>query len=294
MRHGHLHFFEQAEQNPQFFHAFQPGLAFFQKTFKDGGLSGKRTCQSQDRHQFVNGRCINAPSCQFFLDGIQADFFQLVDRHRDIGHLVRMAYRFRNPVQDLAVVDLDHDPDPETGKDFLHHLHQFGFVQQGIRSDHIGIALVKLAVTSLLRTIGPPYGLYLVAFEREAEFILVLDHETGERHSQVVTKPFLADFRQQGPAQRLGIRIMALPLALGIDQARLVGEITGIENLEEQLVAFFPVFARQSGQVFHGRRFDRQVAVQAIDFAYGFKDIVPAPHLHRREIPGSFYCTRLH
>ena len=59
------------------------------------------------------------------------------------------------------------------------------------------VALVELTVTSFLRTVGTPYGLYLITFERECYIVAVLHHITGKRNGQVVTQSFLTGFHAE-------------------------------------------------------------------------------------------------
>lgn len=130
---------------------------------------------------------------QFSLDSLQSDLFQLVDGDRNVDHLVRMSDGFSNAVQNLAVVYLQRYVNSERPENPFHDLYEFHFAQQRSGADDIHVALVKLPVAAFLRTVGPPDRLYLVAFEREGDFALVLHHITGKRHRQVVTQSLFAN-----------------------------------------------------------------------------------------------------
>ena len=104
-------------------------------------------------------------AAEFVVHLVQADFVQLVDGHGNIGDGIGCAYHFGDACQNFAVVDFDADADAEAGEHFIHDLHQFHFVEERVGAYDIGVALVELAVASLLRAVGAPNGLYLKAFE---------------------------------------------------------------------------------------------------------------------------------
>jgi len=60
-----------------------------------------------------------------------------------------------------------------------------------------------------------------------------------------------------------------------------------IEYLEDQLIAFFPVFPHQGFQVFHGWGLKRLKTIQFENGANDIQDIIPFSHGFRSEIPCS-------
>jgi hypothetical protein len=59
------------------------------------------------------------------------------------------------------------------GKYLTNHPDNFGFTEQAICSDHIGITLVKLSVPSFLGAIRSPDGLDLVPLKGKRKFVAV-------------------------------------------------------------------------------------------------------------------------
>ena len=110
------------------------------------------------------------------------------------------------------------DADTQTAIDLLHDLDEFEFSYKTITSNHIHIALIELAVTSFLRTVGTPDGLDLESFEGKTDLLAVLHHVAGKRNRKVVTQPLLGSQRSF---------------------------LTAILDAEEQLVALFAVLAHQ-------------------------------------------------
>ena len=87
---------------------------------------------------------------------------------------------FGNAGEDFAVVDLDGDANAEAGEDFVDNLHEFDLIEERIGTNDVGIALVELAITAFLRTVGAPNGLDLVALEGKGEFFAVLHDERAK------------------------------------------------------------------------------------------------------------------
>ena len=94
--------------------------------------------------------------------------------------------------KDFTVVDFDLYVDPQLRKDRINHLHQFHLIEQRVGAYDVGIALEKLAIPPLLRSVGPPHWLDLKTLERQLQFIPMHNHIACKRHRQVVPKPFLA------------------------------------------------------------------------------------------------------
>ena len=76
-------------------------------------------------------------------------------------------------------------------KNRIDHLDILQFEQQAIRANGVGIALGEFLKTTVLRTIGTPNGLHLIAFEWKAQFVLMLHHKAGKRHGEVIAHGFV-------------------------------------------------------------------------------------------------------
>ena len=75
----------------------------------------------------------------------------------------------------------------------VNNLHEFHLVEQRVGANHVGVALIELAVASFLRTVGAPHRLNLVAFERQLEFVAVHHHIACEGYGEVVAESFFAE-----------------------------------------------------------------------------------------------------
>lgn len=91
---------------------------------------------------------------------------QFVNRYGNVHYLIGLTDNLGNAAQYLAVVDFNAYTDAEARKYGIDYLHQFHFIQQGIAAHHIGITLIELTITPLLRTVGAPHRLNLVTLER--------------------------------------------------------------------------------------------------------------------------------
>ena len=201
------------------------------------GGTGKGEYLPDDGH----GPVIQTLFAHLGLHVVQTDLVQLVDRDRDIDDLVRESRYLCKAGKDLAVVDLYQHVHVQEGKDLVDYLHEFQLVDLGLAPDHIHVALVEFTVAALLRTIGPPHGLYLESLERERYVILVLDHEAGERHGQVISEAFLTDLLRQCHGVDLPLGILE---AVQVD---LSEGIAGIQDPEQKLVTLLAIFAEQGG-----------------------------------------------
>ncbi len=235
--------FEVVEHGGQFFDAFQTDRAVFQYLPEFRQFGFVVALQVQDGLEFGYRLLANAFVPQFRIDVVQTDFVHLVDGNGDIRQLFRVSDVLGDARQDFPVIEQQTHTDIQTAVHFVHDLNQFHFVQQGVAADHIHVALVKLPVTSLLWPVGAPHRLNLIAFERKGQLVLVLYHEPGERHGQVVSQSFFGNPIGQFQAvffKQLVFRYVS-------------DEISGVQNLEQQFVAFVPVFAHQGGQILHRR-----------------------------------------
>ena len=187
-----------------------------------------------------------------------------------------MPYRLGYPVQNLAVVEFEHDIYAQPAEHLLYNLYEFDLAQQRTAADDIHVALVKLPVTSFLRSVGTPYGLHLIAFERKHYFALMLNHVTGERHRKVVAQSLFAYLCGKSCRRTCGLG------------AYRRSEIARIENLEKQFVALLSVLAHKGGEILHCGSFERRESVQTENALYGIENVGAAHHLHRREIARTF------
>ena len=140
---------------------------------------------------------------------VETYLVELVDGDGNVDNFLGSPYPLGNTAQYLAVVQFDGYPYAQTGKHLVDHLDKFHLVQQRVGTHHIGIALVELAVTSLLRTVGPPHGLYLITLEGEGEFVAVHHHKAGKRHREVIAQTLLAQAGSQPvevPLGQVGLR----------------------------------------------------------------------------------------
>src|SRR5690606_245246 len=98
------------------------------------------------------------------------------------------AVDLQKPLQDLAVVDPDHEAaDPDLAEDRVDDARDLGIVQraQGAVADDVDVALVEFAEPAGLRPLAAPDLLDLVAAERKGELAEVLGDVAGQRHRQV-------------------------------------------------------------------------------------------------------------
>ena len=97
-----------------------------------------------------------------------------------------MAYGFGDAEEHLAVVDLECHGYAQIAENAFHDLDEFQFAQQAAAADDIYVALVEFTVATFLRSVGTPYGLYLITAERECYLALVLHDVTSQRYRKVV------------------------------------------------------------------------------------------------------------
>ena len=154
----------------------------------------------------------------------------------------------------------------------------FHLVQQRVGTHHVGIALIELAVTPLLRTVGPPHGLNLITLEGEGKFVAVHHHKAGKGHGEVVAEPLLAQAGSQ-----------AVEVALGqVGLRNIREEIARVEHLEEQLVTLFAILAHEGLQGLHGRRLNLPESIKSKNLFYRIEYVIALGHLVDREIARTF------
>ena len=177
--------------------SFQSCLAVFQHLAHRLQLLCIRTCEVDDGLQFLDGIGRNSVFSQFCIHVFDTDFVQFIDGYRDIYDLICLTYHLSNSCEDLTVVDFDTYPYSELREYRIDNLHQLHLVQQRIRSYHICITLIELSVATLLRTVGTPYGLNLIALEWQRQFLTMHHHIAGKRYGKIISQTFLAELTSQ-------------------------------------------------------------------------------------------------
>ena len=200
---------------------------------------------------------------ELLADAVDADLVGLV--HDDQRHAVKFRRNSRvreHRVQKLPVIDdnlevLEAQVDEHVGRG----REQFGFDGHRRRSDRVDVALVELAEAALLRAIGAPDRLYLIALEELRQLAAILGDHSRERHGEVVAQRqvCLAGF----------------------------GALAALENLEDQAIAFFTVLALQRLEILDRRRLERLEAVLLIHVGDHADHVLPAPHVFRQEVAHS-------
>ena len=250
-----------------FLDAFEAHFAVLQDVGDSGELLVVGALQEDDGLELLDLLLGEAIFTELGIDIVDAYLVELIDGYGDIYYLVGGTDDFGDTGEDLAVVDLDLDTDAQATEHLVDNLHELDLVEQGVGTDHIAIELIELTVATLLRAVGTPYGLYLIALEGHLEFLTVHHHITGKGHRQVVAETFLC---------------------------RLGGLGTTVLNTEQQLVAFLAVFAHQRLQGFLCRGLYLLETIELIDGADGVEDIVALGHLNGTKVARSLWNTWFH
>ena len=215
---------------------------------------------------------------QFGIHLVEPHLVEFVDGHSNVDNLLGSPYPLGYTAQYLTVVQLDGYPYAQTGEYLVDHLDELYLVQQRVGAHHVGIALVELAITPLLRTVGPPHGLNLITLEGEGKFVAVHHHKAGKGHGEVVTEPLLAQAGSQ-----------AVEIALGqVGLRNIREEIARVEHLEEQLVTLLAIFAHEGLQGLHGRRLNLPEPIESKNLFYRIEYVIALGHLVDREIARTF------
>ena len=231
-----------------------------------------------NRLKFGDGRFTDSIVAQLLIDIIQTNLVEFVDGNGDIHDFIGLTNHFGNTGEYLSVVDLDLHINTKTCEYGIDNLHEFNLIEQGVATDNIGITLIELAVATTLWTVGTPYGLYLIALERQLEFVAVHHYIACKRDGKVIAKTLLADTGSK--TKRIGI--------LEFVVAHLTEEVTTIEHLEEEFVALFAILAHECLQSLHCRSLNLLKSIKGIHRAYGVEDIVTLCHLLGREVARTF------
>ena len=183
--------------------------------------------------QLLDGFFADTILAQFLVHSIKANLVEFVDSNRDVHNLVRCANHLCNAGEYLTVVDFDADTDAKATEHRIDNLHQLHLAEQRVTTHHIGIALIELAVTALLWTVGTPNRLNLIATERQCQFLAMLHHITGERNRQVISETLLAKLCSQ-------MSRSTISEVFGRDAAQ---EVTAVQDFEKQLVALLAILS---------------------------------------------------
>ena len=192
--------------------------------------------------QTVYGLTANAFGFEFCLHVFDTYLVEFVDGYCYVHHLVGMTYGLGYSVEDFTVVELEGHIDAEVTEDMFHNLGQLEFAQQTAGTYHVDVALVEFAVPAFLGPVGTPYGLYLIAAEREGQFALMLYHVAGQRYGKVVTQTLFADVCRKGVG-RYARSLYTVGNSLHVIGGEPTGKVARVENFEQQFVALFAVFA---------------------------------------------------
>ena len=232
----------EREDRAQFLDTFQSHFATREYLLQLVKFLGVSTAEMQDWLQGIDSLLWQPFVEQLFVHIVDTNLVQFVDSYGDINDALGLTDDFGYACEYLAVVDMQRNANTETAIDLCYYLNKLHLAEQGVRTYYIHVALIELAVATFLRTVSTPYGLNLIAFEGELNFLTMLHYEARKWHSQVIAQTFLADLGGQGADS-------------GLVEC-LVGDsafpITRIENLEEQLVAFLAVLTHQRREVLHG------------------------------------------
>ena len=106
-------------------------------------------------------------------------------------------------------------------------------MQEGVGADHVGIALVKLAVPTLLGAICTPYRLYLIPLEWEGDLITMLHHIPSKGDRQVIPQSTVAG--SGGKVSRIDRQQL-----LSVEVLEAVARVEDAEDKPIPLVAILP------------------------------------------------------
>ncbi len=202
----------------------------------------------------------NASHRQIGLNGLFADLVQLVQRdQRRFAAIGRNLARLEQARQYAAVIQdnrevLERQPLEHLG----YRADLLRFDHRRRRSDGVDIALVELPEPPAGRTLRSPDRLDLVPLEDLRQHRLVLGDDASEGHRQVV-------------AQREVRLARCLVLA-------------SLQNLEDELAAFFPVLPQKRVDVLGCWRLDGLEPIAVVHLADNPDHVVAAPHIVGQKI----------
>ncbi len=117
---------------------------------------------------------------------IQTDLIQFVDSNGNINQFIGATTLLRQCRQYFSTINFYFDRYAELLKNGGINICQFYFIQQCITAYNICIALVEFTVTSFLRPVSPPNGLYLVTFKRHGKLAVIHGYVAGKGNSEII------------------------------------------------------------------------------------------------------------
>ena len=175
-------------------------------------------------------------------DTIDANLVELVQGHQRVVVLRRGQSRgVQQSVQHDAMIEPQRKSlKTKARQDLTDRDDEFGLHDRRGGTDRIDIALIELAEPSARGTIGAPHRLDLIPLEELRQLVLILRDDSRERHGQIV------------PQREIGLTAAFM--------------LATLENLENELVAFFAVLPQERLDVLERRRFERLEPVPLVHF----------------------------
>ena len=225
-----------------------------------GVVAGRRGLVEQQRHEGAGGSPADAPGLHVGHHRVAADLVGFVER--DEGRAVqrrRHAGRVEHAGEELPMIQTHREVGEAQAAEHLSPgREQLGLDGHRGRAGGIDVALVELAEAALLRPIGAPHRLHLVALEELGQRGPVFGHHARQRHGEVVA---------QGEIGLAGLAVFAT-----------------LQDLEDQPVAFFAVLAREGLDVLDRRRLERLEAVALEHPGDDAYDVLAPANVGRQEV----------
>ena len=229
----------------------------------------ERVGVTRERFQ-QSGRRGNAhsPGSELGNHHVRLNLPELVDRDESgvvlrLGDAVQIEQRGQQP----PVIQTNHEiVKAEPAKNFADGREQIDLDDQGRRTDRVDVALIELTKSPARGAIGAPDRLNLIALEELRQLVLILRHDTGERHRQIVPE-----------------REIRFPAGL---------VLAALQNLENELVALVTIFAKQRLDVLERRRFERLEAISLVHIAHDADNVLPPAYFLWEKIarPSRWLC----
>src|SRR5690606_38757123 len=136
---------------------------------------------------------------EFFSYAIYADLIEFVNGCEERTLRGACVNQRCDPAQHIAVINANGvRVYAELFEHSFDHHDDFHFAYQRVGTHDVGVALIELAVSSLLRTVGAPARMHLVPPERKGYLVPVHNHVAGKWHGEVVAKALFRDGGRQG------------------------------------------------------------------------------------------------
>ena len=112
-----------------FFHTLLTDLTTRKHFFQSSQFFFIRTIQQNNRLQFGNSFITDTFFLQFCIHIVQTYFIQFINGYCDIHYFISLTNNLSDTSQNLTVINLNTNPDTQTGKDRINNLHQLYFIQ---------------------------------------------------------------------------------------------------------------------------------------------------------------------